>query len=69
VDGTLQHPEYLGNWLACLKADTRAIFTAASKARIAAEYLLGTAGYPVREEEAQETAEETATAAEEGAAA
>lgn len=60
VDGTLQHPEYVANWLACLKADTRAIFTAASKARIAAEYLLSTAGYPVREEEAPE-ADETAT--------
>jgi len=64
VDGTLQHPGYLASWLACLRADNRAIFTAASKARIAAEYLLGAAGYPVREEEAQE-AETTA----EGAAA
>ena len=43
VDGTLQHPEYLGNWLAVLKGDKRAIFTASSKARQACEYLMGLA--------------------------
>lgn len=37
----LQHADYLANWLAVLKADNRAIFTAASKAKQAAEYLLG----------------------------
>ena len=45
----LQHPEYVANWLAVLKDDKRAIFTAASKAKIAAEYLAG---------KAEETAEE-----------
>ena len=39
VDGQLQHPEYVANWLAVLKGDKRAIFTASSKARQAAEYL------------------------------
>ncbi len=39
VDGALQHPEYVGNWLKVLKGDTRAVFTASSKARKAAEYL------------------------------
>jgi len=43
VDGKLQHPEYLANWLQILKADTRAVFTAASKARQAAEFLTGLA--------------------------
>ncbi len=39
VDGQLQHPEYVANWLKVLKGDTRAVFTASSKARKAAEYL------------------------------
>ncbi|MEE8106314.1 MAG: zincin-like metallopeptidase domain-containing protein, partial [Planctomycetota bacterium] len=43
VDGALQHPEYVGNWLKVLKGDTRAVFTASSKARKAAEYLQGLA--------------------------
>ncbi len=43
VDGQLQHPEYVANWLAVLKGDKRAIFTASSKARQAAEYLAGQA--------------------------
>lgn len=33
------HADYLGNWLGVLKADKRAIFTAASHAQRAAEYL------------------------------
>ena len=41
VDGQLQHPEYVANWLTVLKGDKRAIFTASSKARQAAEYLAG----------------------------
>lgn len=43
LDG-LQHPAYLANWLAVLKGDKRAIFTAASAAKRAAELLLGAAG-------------------------
>ena len=39
VDGALQHPEYVGNWLKVLKGDKRAVFTASSKARKAAEFL------------------------------
>jgi antirestriction protein ArdC len=38
---SLQHADYLANWLSVLKADKRAIFTAASKAKAAAEYILG----------------------------
>ncbi len=41
VDGTLQHPEYVANWLRVLKNDKRAIFTASSAARKAAEFLYG----------------------------
>lgn len=48
---SLQHPEYLANWLEVLKGDKRAIFTAASKAKIAAEYLAGKGEESAEEEE------------------
>lgn len=38
---TVRHADYLGAWLAILRADTRAIFRAASHASKAADYLLG----------------------------
>ncbi len=37
---TVRHADYLGAWLAILKADNRAIFRAASKGSKAADYLL-----------------------------
>lgn len=37
---TVRHADYLGNWLAVLREDSRAIFRAASAASRAAEYLL-----------------------------
>ena len=37
---TVRHADYLGNWLAVLCADNRAIFKAASQASKAADYLL-----------------------------
>ena len=37
----LQHAAYLASWLRVLKADKRAIFTASSQARKAADYLTG----------------------------
>ena len=39
LDGTLQHPEYVANWLRVLKGDKKAIFTAGSQARKAVEFL------------------------------
>lgn len=39
LDG-LQHPSYIKGWLEILKADKRAVFTASSKAREAAGFLL-----------------------------
>lgn len=36
----LQHPSYLASWLRVLKDDKRAIFTASSKAKQAAEFLM-----------------------------
>ncbi len=41
VTGQLRHAEYLANWLQLFKEDSRAIFTAASKASKAADYLRG----------------------------
>jgi antirestriction protein ArdC len=34
------HAQYIASWLKVLKADTRAIFTAASKAQAAADYMI-----------------------------
>jgi antirestriction protein ArdC len=43
MDGELRHAGYIGNWIALLKADARAFFTACSKAQAAADYLRGLA--------------------------
>ena len=40
IDGELRHVSYLASWLAMLKADKRAIFTAAAKAQQAADCIL-----------------------------
>ena len=47
VPGTLRHPEYIAAWLKILKNDMRAIFTAASHAQKAADFLV--ASKPVDE--------------------
>ncbi len=39
VQGQLRHAGYIDSWLLLLKDDDRAIFTAASKASVAADYL------------------------------
>ncbi|MGB5086855.1 MAG: zincin-like metallopeptidase domain-containing protein [Methylocystis silviterrae] len=39
VQGQLRHAGYIDSWLSLLKEDDRAIFTAASKASAAADYL------------------------------
>ena len=39
IDGKLQHAEYISSWVAKLKEDKNAIFTAASAARKASDYL------------------------------
>jgi antirestriction protein ArdC len=44
VDGQLQHAEYLASWLDVLKADKRAIVTAAGAAQKAADYVLSRIG-------------------------
>ena len=39
IDGDLRHAGYIQNWISLLKADSKAFFTAASKAQQAADYL------------------------------
>ncbi|KKC23875.1 ArdC family protein [Sphingomonas sp. SRS2] len=41
IEPTVRHADYLGNWLEVLRADSRAIFRAASAASRAADFLLG----------------------------
>jgi antirestriction protein ArdC len=50
---TVRHADYIGNWLAVLKNDSRAIITAASHASKAADFLLAFAqpGYGVEDED------------------
>src|ERR1700752_1281294 len=43
IDGDLRHAGYIENWIGLLKADTRAFFTACSKAQAAADFLRGLA--------------------------
>jgi antirestriction protein ArdC len=50
VPGELRHPEYIGSWLSVLKGDKRAIFSAASKATQAAQYLRVRAGEHIEAE-------------------
>lgn len=50
IQPTVRHADYLGSWLAVLRADNRAIFRAASQACRAAEFLLQF--HAVREEQA-----------------
>ena len=41
IQGELQHADYIGNWLTCLKNDNKAIFNAAALAQKAADYING----------------------------
>jgi antirestriction protein ArdC len=43
IDSDLRHAGYIENWIGLLKADTRAFFTACSKAQAAADFLRGLA--------------------------
>lgn len=47
------HAAYIGSWLKVLKQDSRAIFTAASKAQQAADWLTGAVGRPMTEKAAK----------------
>ena len=50
IEGRLRHAEYIGSWLELLRADTKAVFTAASKANEAADYLRAFSGADVSAE-------------------
>ena len=43
IDGDVRHAGYIQSWIGLLKADSRAFFTACSKAQAAADYLRGLA--------------------------
>jgi antirestriction protein ArdC len=43
IDGDLRHAGYIQSWIGLLKADSRAFFTACSKAQAAADFLRGLA--------------------------
>lgn len=43
IEGRLQHAAYVAEWLKVLRADKRAVFTAAAKAQQAADYIQGLA--------------------------
>ncbi|MDT3680816.1 MAG: zincin-like metallopeptidase domain-containing protein [Burkholderiaceae bacterium] len=45
LPGRLEHASYIDSWLRALRQDKRLIFTAASKAQAAADYVLTLAGY------------------------
>ena len=49
LEGRLQHAEYIGEWLKVLKNDKRAVFTAATKAQQAADFLEAKATTPPEE--------------------
>jgi antirestriction protein ArdC len=51
VNGELRHASYIDNWLKLLKEDNRAIFTAASKASQASDFLRKLAGEQLQEHE------------------
>jgi antirestriction protein ArdC len=44
IRGELRHAEYIASWISLLKSDNRAIFTAASKASQAANFLRALSG-------------------------
>lgn len=52
IDGQLQHASYIASWIKVLKGDKKAIFTASSAARKAAEYLIGKVEPELEESEA-----------------
>lgn len=51
VNGELRHAAYVDTWIALLKDDNRAIFTAASKASQSANFLRALAGEQLKEDE------------------
>jgi antirestriction protein ArdC len=44
ITGQLRHADYIASWISLLKEDDRAIFTAASRASQAANYLRAFSG-------------------------
>jgi antirestriction protein ArdC len=51
IPGRLQHPEYIANWAAVLRADSKAIWTAGARAAEAVQFLHQVAGFVTASEE------------------
>jgi antirestriction protein ArdC len=51
IPGRLQHPEYIANWAAVLRADSKAIWTAGARATEAVAFLHRAAGFVTDSEE------------------
>jgi antirestriction protein ArdC len=51
IPGRLQHPEYIANWAAVLRADNKAIWTAGARATEAVQFLHQAAGFVTAAEE------------------
>jgi antirestriction protein ArdC len=52
IPGRLQHPEYIANWAAVLRADNKAIWTAGARATEAVHFLHKAAGFANCEQDA-----------------
>ena len=50
ISGRLQHPEYIANWAAVLRADNKAIWTAGARATEAVHFLHKAAGFAAEPE-------------------
>jgi antirestriction protein ArdC len=50
IPGRLQHPEYIANWAAVLRADNKAIWTAGARATEAVHFLHKAAGFAAEPE-------------------
>lgn len=56
IQGALQHASYIASWLEALRNDKRLVFTAASIAQKAVDYLMPELAAPVADSQAKETA-------------
>jgi antirestriction protein ArdC len=52
IPGRPQHPEYIANWAAVLRADNKAIWTAGARATEAVHFLHKAAGFAEPEQDA-----------------
>jgi antirestriction protein ArdC len=56
VNGKLQHPEYLANWIKVLRDDDKAFMKAASLAQAATDFILAASDDDDHEDEGEDSA-------------